>query len=146
MKNISYLLLLFLGLLAASCADNKSDDSSSLEPNSDSRDKFVAYWNVNETSALTGPNSHTVNIVKSTTNSNEIQLNNFSGLSLSARASVNNNILTIPYQSLIPSGSINPIGFTQGTGTLTSATSISFNYTTTIGTSRDSSTAIYTKQ
>lgn len=140
MKNISYSSLLFLGLLAASCADNKSDDSSSPEPTSDSRDKFVAYWNVNETSALTGLNSHTVNIVKSTTNSNEIQLNNFSGLSLSARASVNNNMLTIPYQQL---GSL---GFTQGTGTLTSATSISFNYTTTIGTSRDSSTAIYTKQ
>lgn len=129
--------------MASSCADNKSDDSSSPEPTSDSRDKFVAYWNVNETSALTGPNSHTVNIVKSTTNSNEIQLNNFSGLSLSARASVNNNVVTIPYQSI---GSPNPIGFTQGTGTLTSATSISFNYTTTIGTSRDSSTAIYTKQ
>ncbi len=140
MKNISYLSLLFLGLLAASCADNKSDDSSSPEPTSDSRDKFVAYWNVNETSALIGPNSHTVNIVKSTTNSNEVQLNNFSGLSLSARASVNNNMLTIPYQQL------GNLGFTQGTGTLTSATSISFNYTTTTGTSRDSSTAIYTKQ
>lgn len=140
MKKINFLSLLFLGLIAASCADNKSDDSSSPEPTSDSRDKFVAYWNVNETSALTGPNSHTVNIVKSTTNSTEVQLNNFSGLSLSARASVNNNILTIPYQQL---GSL---GFTQGTGTLTSATSISFNYTTTIGTSRDSSTAIYTKQ
>lgn len=140
MKKINFLSLLFLGLIAASCADNKSDDSSSPEPTSDSRDKFVAYWNVNETSALTGPNSHTVNIVKSTTNSNEVQLNNFSGLSLSARASVNNNILTIPYQQL---GSL---GFTQGTGALTSATSISFNYTTTIGTSRDSSTAIYTKQ
>lgn len=140
MKKINFLSLLFIGLITASCADNKSDDSSSLEPNSDSRDKFVAYWNVNETSALSGPNSHTVNIIKSTSNSNEVQLNNFSGLSLSARASVNNNILTIPYQQL---GSL---GFTQGTGTLTSATSISFNYTTTIGTSRDSSTAIYTKQ
>jgi len=140
MKKISYLSVLFLGLVAASCADNKSDDPSAPEPTTDARDKFVAYWNVNENSALTGPNSHTVNIVKSTTNSSEIQLNNFSGLSVSARASVSNNILTIPYQQL---GSL---GFTQGTGTLTSATSISFNYTTTIGTSRDSSTAVYTKQ
>lgn len=146
MKKISYLSVLFLGLVVASCADNKSDDPSAPEPTTDARDKFVAYWSVNENSALTGPNSHTVNIVKSTTNSNEIQLNNFSGLSVSARASVNNNILIIPHQSLIPSGSTNPIGFTQGTGTLTSATSISFSYTTTIGTSRDSSTAVYTKQ
>lgn len=140
MKKISYLSVLFIGLVIASCADNKSDDPSSPAPTTDARDKFVGYWNVNENSALTGPNSHTVNIVKSTTNSSEIQLNNFSGLSVSARASVNNNILTIPYQQL---GSV---GFTQGTGTLTSATSISFNYTTTIGTSRDSSTAVYTKQ
>lgn len=140
MKKITYLSVLFLGLVTASCADNKSNDPSSPEPTTDPRDKFLAYWNVNENSALTGPNSHTVNIVKSTTNSSEVQLNNFSGLSVSARASVNNNILTIPYQQL---GSV---GFTQGTGTLTSATSISFNYTTTIGTSRDSSSAIYTKQ
>ncbi len=143
MKKISYLSVLFLALIVTSCADNKSDDPSSPEPTSDARDKFVAYWNVNETSALTGPNSHTVNIVKSTTNSSEVLLNNFSGLSLSARASINNNILTIPYQSI---GSPNSIGFTQGSGTLTSATSISFNYTTTIGNSRDSSTAVYTKQ
>lgn len=143
MKKISYLSGLFITLIVTSCADNKSDDPSSPEPTSDARDKFVAYWNVNETSALTGPNSHTVNIVKSTTNSSEVLLNNFSGLSLSARASINNNILTIPYQSI---GSPNSIGFTQGSGTLTSATSISFNYTTTIGNSRDSSTAVYTKQ
>jgi hypothetical protein len=143
MKKISYLSGLFIALIVTSCADNKSDDPSSPEPTSDARDKFVAYWNVNETSALTGPNSHTVNIVKSTTNSSEVLLNNFSGLSLSARASINNNILTIPYQSI---GSPNSIGFTQGSGTLTSATSISFNYTTTIGNSRDSSTAVYTKQ
>jgi hypothetical protein len=143
MKKISYLSGLFITLIVTSCADNKSDDPSSPEPTSDARDKFVAYWNVNETSALTGPNSNTVNIVKSTTNSSEVLLNNFSGLSLSARASINNNILTIPYQSI---GSPNSIGFTQGSGTLTSATSISFNYTTTIGNSRDSSTAVYTKQ
>ena len=143
MKKISYLSGLFIALIVTSCADNKSDDPSSPEPTSDARDKFVAYWNVNETSALTGPNSHTVNIVKSTTNSSEVLLNNFSGLSLSARASINNNILTIPYQSI---GSPNSIGFTQGSGTLTSATAISFNYTTTIGNSRDSSTAVYTKQ
>jgi hypothetical protein len=143
MKKISYLSGLFIALIVTSCADNKSDDPSSPEPTSDARDKFVAYWNVNETSALTGPNSHTVNILKSTINSSEVLLNNFSGLSLSARASINNNILTIPYQSI---GSPNSIGFTQGSGTLTSATSISFNYTTTIGNSRDSSTAVYTKQ
>ncbi len=140
MKKLKNLFVLAIIGLVVSCADKKSDDPSSPQPTTDPRDKFVAYWTVNETSALAGANNHTVNIVKSTTNSNEIQLNNFSGLSVSARASVNNNFITIPYQQL---GSI---GFTQGTGTLTSATSISMNYTTTISTNRDSCTAIYTKQ
>jgi hypothetical protein len=143
MKKIGLFTCLVIGLAVTSCASDKSDDPNAPAPSTDARDKFVAYWSVSENSSLAGTTSHTVNIVKSTTNSSEIQLNNFSGLSLSARASVNNNILTIPYQSI---GSPNPIGFTQGTGTLTSATSISFNYTTTIGTSRDSSTAVYTKQ
>ena len=141
MKKINYVSVLILGLLVASCA-GKSDDPSTQDPSSDVRDNFVAYWSVNEISSLTGPNSHTVNIVKSTTNSTEILLNNFSGLSVSARASVDNgNLLTIPYQQL---GSI---GFTQGTGTLTGATNISFNYTNTIGASpADACSAVYTKQ
>jgi len=140
MKKLISLSIIIISTLVISCADNKSNDPASPEPTTDPRDKFVAYWTVNETSALAGANSHTVNIVKSTTNSNEIQLNNFSGLSVSARASISNNVITIPYQQL---GSI---GFTQGTGTLTSATSISMNYTTTISTNRDSCTSIYTKQ
>lgn len=138
MKKSGIYALLSLGLIISSCATDKKDDPNS--PSTDVRDKFVAYWNVTENSAVAGTISHTVNIVKSTTNSTEIQLNNFSGLSVSARASINNNVITIPYQQL---GSI---GFTKGSGTLTNATSISMSYTTTIGTNRDSCTAIYTKQ
>ncbi|MBC7694455.1 MAG: hypothetical protein H7141_03310 [Burkholderiales bacterium] len=140
MKKLFYLTGLVGALFVSSCASDKKDDPNAPQPTTDVRDKFVAYWNVNENSATAGTNTYTVNIIKSTTNSGEILLNNFSGLSVSARASVNNNVLTIPYQTL---GSI---GFTKGTGTLTSATNISMNYTTTISTSRDSCTAIYTKQ
>jgi hypothetical protein len=140
MKKIVYFNLFIGSLLLMSCAEANKDDSDSLNPNLDKRDNFVGYWTANEKSALAGTNSHTVNIIKSTTNSTEVLLNNFSGLSVSARASVNNNFLTIPFQQ------IGQIGFTQGSGTLTSATSISLNYTTTAGTSRDSCTAIYTKQ
>lgn len=131
--------MVLVGVLMASCASDKKDDPTAPAPSTDQRDKFVAYWNVSENSATAGTNTHTVNIVKSTSSSGEIILNNFSGLSVSARASVNNNILTIPFQQL---GSI---GFTKGSGTLTSINSISFNYTTTISTSRDSCTATYTK-
>lgn len=140
MKTLFYISIAISGLLITSCASDKKDDPSAPSPSTDNRDKFVGYWNVNENSATAGTNTHTVNIVKSSSNSNEIQLNNFSSLSVSARASINNNIITIPYQQL---GSI---GFTQGSGTLTSATSISMNYTTTISTNRDSCSAIYTKQ
>lgn len=140
MKKIFCFSIIVCNLFAVSCASDKKDDPSSPEPTTDARDKFVAYWNVNENSATAGTNTHTVNIIKSTTNSGEVMINNFSGLSVSARASVNNSILTIPYQQ------IGSIGFTKGSGTLTSATNITMNYTTTISTSRDSSTAIYTKQ
>lgn len=140
MNKIKFSSLLLLGVIAISCANN--NDPSSQSPSSDTRDNFVGYWVANETSNLAGTNTHSVNIIKSTTNSTEILLNNFSGLSVSARASVsNNNILTIPYQML---GSI---GFTQGTGTLTNAATISFNYTNTINANpADACSAVYSKQ
>ena len=128
-----------VGLLITSCASDKKDDPASPEPSTDPRDKYVAYWNVSENSAVAGTNTHTVNIIKSTTNSSEIIINNFSGLSVSARASVSNNNLTIPYQQ------IGTIGFTKGSGIFNGTNSISMTYTTTISTSRDSCTATYTK-
>lgn len=138
MKKLFYLTGLIAAMFVSSCASDKKDDPMS--PSTDVRDKFIAYWNVNENSAVAGTNTHTVNIIKSTTSSSEIIINNFSGLSVSARASVNNSILTIPYQM------IGNLGYAKGSGTLTSATNISMSYTTSTGTSRDSCTAIYTKQ
>lgn len=139
MKKLLYLSIAITGLLITSCASNNKDEDDSITPSTDPREKYVAYWNVNENSAVAGTNTHTVNIIKSTTNSSEIIINNFSGLSVSARASVSNNNLTIPYQQ------IGSIGFTQGSGTFNGTNSIAFTYTTTISTSRDSCTATYTK-
>ena len=139
MKKLLYLSIAITGLLITSCASNNKEEDDSIAPSTDPREKYVAYWNVNENSAVAGTNPHTVNIIKSTTNSSEIIINNFSGLSVSARASVSNNNLTIPYQQ------IGSIGFTQGSGTFNGTNSIAFTYTTTISTSRDSCTATYTK-
>jgi hypothetical protein len=139
MKKLLYLSIAITGLLITSCASNNKDEDDSITPSTDPREKYVAYWNVSENSAVAGTNTHTVNIIKSTTNSSEIIINNFSGLSVSARASVSNNNLTIPYQQ------IGSIGFTQGSGTFNGSNSIAFTYTTTISTSRDSCTATYTK-
>ncbi len=139
MKKLIHFTIILTGMFVASCAEDKKDDP--ISPSTDARDKYVAYWNVIENSSVAGQNSFVVNITKSTTNSSEIILNNFSGLSVSARASVSNSILTIPYQQ------IGTVGFTQGSGTLTNATSISLSYTNTIGaSSADNCTAIYTKQ
>jgi len=139
MKKVVYLSATVLGLILASCASDKKDDPTAPSPSTDARDQYVAYWNVSENSATVGINTHTVNIIKSQTNSNEVLLNNFSNLSVSARASVNGTHLTIPYQQL---GSI---GFAQGSGTLTTASKIDMTYTTTISGNRDSSIAVYTK-
>ena len=139
MKKLLYITIAITGLLITSCASDKKDDPDAPAPSTDNRDKYVAYWNVNENSAIAGTNTHTVNIIKSTTNSSEIIINNFSGLSVSARASVSNNNLTIPYQQ------IGTIGFTHGSGIFNGSNSISMTYTTTISTSRDSCTATYTK-
>jgi len=135
MKNLVYIIA--MGVILTSCASNNKDDDFS--PSSDSRDKYVAYWNESANSAVAGTNTHTVNIIKSTTNSTEIIINNFSGLSVSARASINNNNLTIPYQQ------IGTIGFTQGSGTFSNSNAITLTYTTTIATSRDSSQTTYSK-
>jgi hypothetical protein len=140
MKNIFQLSALVSLFFFASCASDKKDDPNAQEPSTDSRDKFIAYWSVSENSATAGTNTHTVNIVKSGTSSSEVLINNFSGLSVSARATINNNSISIPFQQ------IGSIGFTKGSGTLNNATNISLTYTTTIGTSRDSCSASYTKQ
>jgi hypothetical protein len=139
MKKLIYFSIALTGLLITSCASNNKDEDT-ITPSTDAREKYVAYWNVSEYSAVVnGTSTHTVNIIKSPSNSSEIIINNFSGLSVSARASVSNNNLTIPYQQ------IGSIGFTQGSGTFNGSNSIAFTYTTTISTSRDSCTATYTK-
>lgn len=147
MKQLFYFISLAGALLVSSCASDKNDDPNAPAPTTDSRDKFVAYWNVSENSTTsTTPNSYVVNITKSTSSTNSIIISNFYGLTnYTVYATVSNNNITIPYQQLKDNTS-STIGFAKGSGTLTSATNISMNYTTTVSTSRDSCTATYTKQ
>ncbi len=138
MKKILYISIAFIGLFITSCASNSKDEDT-VAPSTDARDKYIAQWVVTENTTSSGTNTHTVTITKSTTNSNEIILNNFSSLPVSVRASVSNNNLTIPFQQM---GSI---GFTQGSGVYNSSNSMSLAYTTTISTSIDTCTATYAK-
>ncbi|MES2565438.1 MAG: hypothetical protein V4565_01145 [Bacteroidota bacterium] len=145
MKTIFSLFAIPFFLFLVSCASDKKDDNSQ-EPTTDVRDKFISRWNVSENSTTsTTPNSYSVNITKSSNSSSSIIIDNFYGLSnYTVYATISNNNVSIPYQQI--KNNTSSIGFAKGTGTLTSATNISMNYTTTIGTSRDSCTAIYTKQ
>lgn len=147
MKKLLCLSVILSGLFLGSCASDKEDDPNAPEPTTDPRDKFVSYWNVSENSTTsTTPNSYIVNITKSTSSSSSIIINNFYGLTnYTVYATVSNNNLSIPYQQ-IKDNTSSSIGFAKGSGTLTSATNISMNYTTSISTSRDSCTATYTKQ
>lgn len=141
MKPLLKISFITVAIFFASCASNKNDDPNSQQPSSDLRDNFVANWNVTENSTFANQTSFVVNITKSTTNSNEIILNNFSELSESVRASVSNNNITIPYQQ------IGIVGFTQGSGTLTNANTMSLTYTNSIGPPpADNCTAVFTKQ
>jgi hypothetical protein len=138
----NYALIIATGLLLASCASDSKDDPDSPTPAIDSRDKYVAHWNVSENSALIGgTTSHTVNITKSSSLSSDILIANFYGMpSSSVRATVSNNSFTIPYQP-VSGGYV--VG---GSGTLSSSTVINLTYTTAIGTDRDSCSATYVKQ
>lgn len=140
MRNLILLIVtVIFSSVIVSCAPDKENDPNSPTPETDARDKYVGYWNATEQSAVAGTNTHTVNIVKSTSTSSQIEINNFSGLSISARATVNNNYISIPYQQ------IGSLGYAQGSGTLTSANNISLTYTTTLSSGRDSCTTSYTK-
>ncbi len=145
MKKLFFLIGLIATMFVSSCASDKKDDP--ISPSTDVRDKFISHWNVSENSTTsTTPNSYVVNITKSTSNSTAIIIDDFYGLTnYTVYATVSNNNVSIPYQQ-IKDNTASTIGFAKGSGTLTSATNISMNYTTTISTSRDSCTATYTKQ
>lgn len=139
MKHARYILYFILCLYIASCAPDKKDDP--LQPtNTDDRDKYVGTWTCNENSQIAGQTSYNITIAKSTSNSGEIIINNFYQLNTSARATVNGNSFTIPYQQL---GSV---GFASGSGNLTGSSSINMTYYTDVASTKDTCTANCSKQ
>lgn len=146
MKKIIYSAFALIGLFIVSCAPDKADDPNSPQPTTDDRDKFVAIWSVTEQSKISAtPNSYTVNITKSSSNSSAITIENFYGLtSYSVSATISGNILSIPYQQVKDNVS-SSLGFASGSGTLTSSTHINLTYTTAIGANNDTCTAVYLK-
>ena len=107
----------------------------------DARDVYVASWNLNENSSLIGPNQYTVHINKSTTNTSQVQIENFYniGFAFKANVNINGNSMTIPQQTY----NGNQL---HGSGTKTGANSISMTYYVNNGTTIDTCTAVLSRQ
>jgi hypothetical protein len=141
MKKLIFIFFSFSVLFFVSCKPDSSDDPLAPAPNVDARDKYIGVWLCNETSQISGNTSYTINISKSTTSTSEILIDKFYDLQAQARASVSGSNINIPYQQL------GTIGFTSGTGTLSSTgNNLSLNYTTNIAGNKDTCSANCTKQ
>lgn len=146
MKKLLYISIAIIGLLITSCAPDKKNDPDSPAPSVDEREKFLSNWSVSENSRTSvTPNSYTVSITKSSSNTSAIIIENFYGLnSYTVSANVNGSTFIIPYQQVKDNLS-SSLGFAAGSGTLTSTSHINLTYTTAIATNHDTCTASYSK-
>jgi hypothetical protein len=108
----------------------------------DPRDKFIGSWMFNETPAVRNIDaSFTVTISYDESNSSRVKLRNFAnaGGQYSAYGIVTSNRITVPEQDMAT-------GFTvEGSGTMSTTTSMDWEYTITAGGDMESYTATATK-
>ncbi len=115
-----------------------------LDPDADDvRDKFIGSWRFTETQVSRGIDgiSYTVTISYDAGNSLQVLLKNFAqaGGQFSAYGIVTNNRITVPTQELSP-------GFTvSGSGTMSSLSSMDWEYTIIAGSDMESYTAVASK-
>ncbi len=107
----------------------------------DARDLYVDSWTVNENSTQIGSTSYTVHINKVTTNTTQVQVEDFYniGFSFKAKVDIDGSALTIPLQTY----NGNQL---RGSGTKTSANSINMTYYVDNGSSVDTCTATLARQ
>lgn len=107
----------------------------------DARDLYVDSWTVSETSSQIGATSYTVHINKVSTNTTQVQIENFYNIGFSFKANVNidGSSMTIPLQTY----NGNQL---RGNGTKTGANAISMTYYVDNGTTVDSCTATLARQ
>lgn len=132
------LLLIFILTAFVSCT---IDDPA--EPDTDDiRDKFLGTWRFNETPAARNVDaSYTVTISYDESNSSQVILRNFAnaGGNFSAYGIVTSSRITIPAQEMAPGFEV------EGSGLMTSSTSMNWEYTITAGGDEESFTALATK-
>ncbi len=133
-----YFLYLFTILATVSCVpeDDLGPDTG------DPRDKFIGSWLFNETPAARNIDAtFTVTISSDAGNSSQVLLRNFAsaGGMFSAYGIVTSNRITIPTQEIAP-------GFiVVGSGTMSTTTSMDWEYTITAGGDMESFTATASK-
>jgi hypothetical protein len=137
MKNLRTLLL-FLSVSATfglvSCQPDEEPTPA------DPRDPFVASWTCNENSSQIGASTYTVHINKSTTNTSQVQIENFYniGFANKANATISGTSITINQQTY----NSNQL---HGSGTKTGANTISLTYYMDNGSTIDTCTATLTR-
>lgn len=106
----------------------------------DARDVYVAAWTCNETSSQVGASSFEVHINKVTSNTTQVQIENFysMGFGFNAKADINGNSMTISQQTV----NGNQV---HGSGTKTGTNSISLTYYVNNGSGIDTCTASLTR-
>lgn len=107
----------------------------------DARDPFVASWTLNENSSQIGASTYTVHINKSTTNTSQVQIENFYniGFNFKATADISGTSVTIPQQTY----NSNQL---HGSGSKTGANTITLTYYMNNGSTVDTCTATLTRQ
>jgi hypothetical protein len=132
-------ILLLMVLFMASCLPDEDLDPD----DGDIRQKFVGTWRFTETpiGREVEVTSYTVTISYDPGNSSQVLLRNFAliGGTYSAYGIVTNNRITIPSQEVAPGSTV------SGSGTMSGSTNMDWEYTTIIGSTMESFTAVATK-
>lgn len=107
----------------------------------DARDPFVASWTCNENSSQIGASTYTVHINKSTTNTSQVEIENFYniGFAYKATANISGTAVTINQQTY----NSNQL---HGSGSKTGTNTISLTYYMNNGSTVDTCTATLTRQ
>lgn len=126
-------------MMVSACVPDEEEEPTP----TDDRDKFVHGngWSCAETSSMNGNSTFTVHINKSSSNADQVVIENFYGLGfpVKATATVNGNSLTIASQQL--SGNT-----VQGSGNYQANGTVTMNYTVNTGSGIDTCSATLTKK
>ena len=138
-KSKFILILFFIAAVFAACG--KADENDPNNTNTDNRDVLIGNYTCQETASLNGTSGFTVKITKSTTNNNQIDMDNFYNLGFGKLtvANIYGTNVDIPNQTIV--------SFTiQGNGSAVANNRINLVYSVNDGTSVDSCSAVLIKQ